>query len=384
MARQTFFTVAVVKDDERAILTHDGKFVRILGPGRHRFFDLNARYSIAVHKAVRAEVPWDVYTVIAAADARAAADNFTVVQTQGGEAALVAFDGQPAHLLGPWQSRAYWSAVTKVAFERIDTKASLRIESKDQPRITVFPATLYVSAVVEAHETGLLFADGELRETLKPGRHVFWNVDKTTRVQKLDMRSQALEITAQEILTKDRVSLRVTLTAFWCVVDPVKAVSSTTDVTQALYKITQFAIREAVATRTLDDILAARDRLDIELREFVRERTGALGIELEELGVKDVILPGEVRELINKVVEAERVAKANLIRRQEETAATRSLLNTAKLMEDNKLLLRLKELEALEKLVEKVGRIDLHATGQGQGLEAILRSLFRFDAEAKV
>ena len=69
---------------------------------------------------------------------------------------------------------------------------------------------------------------------------------------------------------------------------------------------------------------------------------------------------------MNKVVEAERTAKANLIRRQEETAATRSLLNTAKLMEDNPLLLRLKELEALERLVEKVGRIDLHA-GDGRG-----------------
>jgi hypothetical protein len=93
-----------------------------------------------------------------------------------------------------------------------------------------------------------------------------------------------------------------------------------------------------------------------------------------------VILPGEIRELINKVVEAERVAKANLIRRQEETASTRSLLNTAKLMEDNKLLLRLKELESLEKLVEKVGRIDLHASN-GQGLEAILKGLFRLENE---
>ena len=70
-----------------------------------------------------------------------------------------------------------------------------------------------------------------------------------------------------------------------------------------------------------------------------------LGVEVGEIGIKDVILPGEVRELLNKVVEAERVAKANLIRRQEETAATRSLLNTSRLMEDNPLLLRLKELE---------------------------------------
>jgi regulator of protease activity HflC (stomatin/prohibitin superfamily) len=80
-----------------------------------------------------------------------------------------------------------------------------------------------------------------------------------------------------------------------------------------------------------------------------------------------------MRELINKVVEAEKVAQANLIRRREETAATRSLLNTAKLMEDNPTLLRLKELEAIERVTEKIGRIDVHA-GQ-QGLNAVLDQL---------
>ena len=108
-----------------------------------------------------------------------------------------------------------------------------------------------------------------------------------------------------------------------------------------------------MATRTLDEISGARDIIDPEVRAFVTERSNNLGVEVEEIGVKDVILPGDIRDLLNKVVEAERKAKANLIRRQEETAATRSLLNTARLMEDNPLLLRLKELEALEKLVEK-------------------------------
>ena len=179
-------------------------------------------------------------------------------------------------------------------------------------------------------------------------------------------------MTAQEILTKDRVGIRVTLTAFTKVIDPEKAVLAAGDVSNTLYRLVQFAIREAVATRTLDEILAARDTIDREVRAFVTERAASLGVEIGEIGVKDVILPGDVRELLNKVVEAERVAKANLIRRQEETAATRSLLNTARLMEDNPLLLRLKELEALEKLVEKVGRIDLHAGAGAGGFDALL------------
>ena len=168
----------------------------------------------------------------------------------------------------------------------------------------------------------------------------------------------------------------MTLTAFTKVVDPEKAALAAGDVANTLYRLVQFAIREAVATRTLDEILAARDTIDREVRAFVTERAGTLGVEIGEIGVKDVILPGDVRELLNKVVEAERTAKANLIRRQEETAATRSLLNTARLMEDNPLLLRLKELEALEKLVEKVGRIDLHAGAGAGGFDALLQNLY--------
>jgi len=230
---------------------------------------------------------------------------------------------------------------------------------------------------VEAHEAGLLFVDGVLKEKLPAGRHAFWNVGRQVRIARVDLRPQPLEVTAQEILTKDRVSVRVTLTAFYRIADPEKAAVASADVANTLYRLVQFAIREAVATRTLDDILAARDTIDQEVRTFVAGRARELGAEVGEIGVKDVILPGDVRELLNKVVEAERVAKANLIRRQEETAATRSLLNTARLMEDNPLLLKLKELEALERLVEKVGRIDLHAGSGAGGFDALLTKLYR-------
>jgi len=233
--------------------------------------------------------------------------------------------------------------------------------------------------VVENHEAGLLYVEGRLVERLAPGRHAYWTVNRKVEVKRIDLRPQAVEITAQEMLTKDRIALRVTLTALRQIVDPERAASAVADVDGWLYRLVQFAIREAVAARTLDEVLSAKSALDAELRTFVRERLAETGIEVTELGVKDVILPGEIRELVNKVVEAERTAKANLIRRQEETAATRSLLNTAKLMEDNPLLLRLKELESLERLVEKVGRIDLHA-GEGQGLDALLNKLVRLKA----
>jgi regulator of protease activity HflC (stomatin/prohibitin superfamily) len=181
-------------------------------------------------------------------------------------------------------------------------------------------------------------------------------------------------VTAQDILTKDRVSLRVTLTSFVQVNDVEKAALSTPDYQQHVYKLVQFAVREAVGGRTLDEVLNDRESVDEQIVRHVRDELGDIGVSVAELGVKDVILPGDMRELVNKVVEAEKTAQANLIRRREETAATRSLLNTAKLMEDSPALLRLKELEALERVTEKIGRIDVHA-GSSEGLNAILDRL---------
>jgi regulator of protease activity HflC (stomatin/prohibitin superfamily) len=270
----------------------------------------------------------------------------------------------------------FWKVATKVDVERIDVAVDPKVAPRHLKMIARERNAYLTEVVVENHEAGLLYVEGRLVERLAPGRHSFWTVDRKVEVKRLDLRPQAVEITAQEMLTKDRIALRVTLTALRRIVDPERAVAAVADIDAWLYRLVQFAIREAVAARTLDEVLSAKAVLDAELRTYVRERVADTGIEVIELGVKDVILPGEIRELVNKVVEAERTAKANLIRRQEETAATRSLLNTAKLMEDNPLLLRLKELESLERLVEKVGRIDLHA-GEGAGLDALLTGLVR-------
>jgi regulator of protease activity HflC (stomatin/prohibitin superfamily) len=327
------------------------------------------------------EAPADRALRIARTHPRIAAENFEIVQLGAHEVAIVSLDGEPKHMVMPNSTRAFWKAITAVEVERIDAGADMRVAKRHLDKLDLARMPIVVHAVVEAHEAGLLFVDGRLIERLPAGRHAFWAVGRTVRIQKVDTRPTPLEVTAQEILTKDRVGIRVTLTAFTRVADPEKAALAAGDVANTVYRLVQFAIREAVATRTLDEILAARDQLDREVRAFVTARAADLGVEIGEIGVKDVILPGDVRELLNKVVEAERTAKANLIRRQEETAATRSLLNTARLMEDNPLLLRLKELEALEKLVEKVGRIDLHAGAGAGGFDALLQSLYSLRGE---
>jgi regulator of protease activity HflC (stomatin/prohibitin superfamily) len=374
-------TGVTVKDGERALVSRNGTLERVLEPGRYRLFDPLRALKAQVLNVVRAEFPADRYAVLRAARPDLADALFEAVETKANEIAIVSLDGRPVHLMTPWQIRVYWKVATRIDVERIDVADDVRVDARHLSMIERNRSTIVTEAVVENHEAGLLFVEGRLVERLAPGRHAFWVANRKIEVKRLDLRPQAIEVTAQEMLTRDRIALRVTLTAFRRIVDAERVVATVPDVDAWLYRLVQFAIREAVAGRTLDEVLSAKAALDAELRDYVRARVADSGVEVTELGVKDVILPGEIRELVNKVVEAERLAKANLIRRQEETAATRSLLNTAKLMEENPLLLRLKELESLERLVEKVGRIDLHA-GECQGLDALLTHLVRIKAEA--
>ena len=119
----------------------------------------------------------------------------------------------------------------------------------------------------------------------------------------------------------------------------------------------QLAAREAGSTRTLDELLAAREQLGLQLMPTVRERAQSVGLELLDLGVKDLVLTGAMKTLLNRVIEAQKEAEANVILRREETAATRSMAQTAKVLAENPLLVRLKELEAYKELAAKVGQV---------------------------
>ena len=250
---------------------------------------------------MRAEIAADKALLLAKMDPALAAENFAIVQPGPDQVAIVSMDGEPKHLVLPNTTRAFWKVVTAVDVEMIDTAENMRIDKRHLNKLDVARGgPVVVSTVVESHEAGLLYVDGEFVERLKPGRHAFWGVGRTVRIAKVDLRPQPLEVTAQEILTKDRVGIRVTLTAFARIVDPEKAALASSDVNATLYRLIQFAIREAVAARTLDEILAARDTIDAQVRAYVSERAAALGAEIGEIGVKDIILPGDVRELLEQ------------------------------------------------------------------------------------
>lgn len=129
------------------------------------------------------------------------------------------------------------------------------------------------------------------------------------------------------------------------------------------------ALREYVSAFTFDELLDRKEGAAAFVLERVKADAERLGIEVRNFGIRDIILPGDMKEIMNQVLMAEKKAQANIIMRREETASTRSLLNTARLMEENTMLWKLKEMEYVEKIAEKISSISV--SGNGMLLEQL-------------
>jgi len=364
-------TPITIEAGHRGLLFRDGRLKDVLMPGRHHVASLGRRAQVQIHNTKNLLVSVDSLDALMADAGEVFTRHVLVVETGSHEVAAIRTGKIVRMVMGPSLKYAFWREPVLPEVELIDVSDAPIVDEKARNALALHGKTLMTQAVIAPGETGLVYVDGTLRDELKPGPHAVWSAVRKVDIRTVDTRNQSLEVTAQEILTKDRVSIRVTLTTFWKVSAVVKAAEAK-GLEDQLYRHVQFAIRDAVSKRTLDELLDARGTLDGELSNAVRAMTalGDLGVEVISVGVKDVILPGDMREILNRVVEAQKAAQANLIARQEETAATRSLLNTARLMENNPLLLRLKELESLERITGRVGNIDV-STG-GKGLDELL------------
>lgn len=260
---------------------------------------------------------------------------------------------------------AYWKGIVNYDFVVADT-------SKIDIDATISKATLqnrllaaYVRTYnVENYEKALLFVDGQYVQVLQPGVYYWWKNNTVITVAKADTRTQQMEINGQEILTKDKATLRLNAQAQYQVRDIEKAALENKEYERQLYVAFQLSIREYVGAYTLDELLANKDAIAPYVLEAVKAKAAALGMEVYAFGIRDVILPGDIREIMNQVLVAEKKAQANVITRREETASTRSLLNTAKLMEENAMLWKLKEMEYVEKIAEKISNITVNGNGQ--------------------
>jgi regulator of protease activity HflC (stomatin/prohibitin superfamily) len=166
----------------------------------------------------------------------------------------------------------------------------------------------------------------------------------------VDGRERVMDVAEQEILTADKVTLRLNALVCYRVDDPLKSVTVVDDSTQAVYREAQLTLRAVLGGYELDALLGDKEAVAAGLEAALKQRAADFGVTVLHLGIRDVILPGEMKVVINKVIEARKAVDANLIMRREETAAMRSLANTARLLDNNPTLIRLRELDLFEKI----------------------------------
>jgi regulator of protease activity HflC (stomatin/prohibitin superfamily) len=345
-----------VGDNERVFLIRNGRFEDMLGPGDYWIFGFGVELERHDVKEIVLNSSWKEF--LAKERWAIVSRYFTLVETGDSEVAVVYFDDKVSRVIAPGQRVLFWNGPVAVTYDLIDAQENAQVPALLMPAILRLgrdsQATL---AVVDEGKRGLLYLEGRLVREFAPGTYAFWNAAGTPRVEVIELRLQTLEVPGQEILTKDKVTVRVNLSATYQIADAVTARSRVKDVCEHLYRTLQIAVRKTLGRRSLEEVLADKVDIDESVSAEVRREMEDYGVRVGEIALKDIILPGDIRDILNQVVTAEKQAQANLIRRREETAATRSLLNTAKLMEDNPLLVRLKELETLERVAEKVDKI---------------------------
>lgn len=372
----------VINDIQIGLLFKEQRLQKILTAGVHKLWDWKNEYqlqSFNISNTLTEGINKDILYLTEVHPALFA-EHVQAWETSENEIALVYQHGVLRDIKGPAQHGAYWKQKSPVTIEKIDISVDFKIPEK---LVRLFSSirdpllsrsainAIAISTVSEGH-TGFLIMDGTQVDVLQPGLHMWWKFNRVIEVKQYDLRLQNMEVNGQEILTKDRVSLRVNLSAVWQVANAQLIKQELADAKDYLYRELQLALRTIVSTQTLDELLADKNLLNQQVQTIVAEKAITYGISLKSVGARDIILPGEMKAILTQVVEAQKVAEANLIKRQEETQATRSLHNTAKVMEGNPVLLRLKELEVLEKITSRINVLNVYG-----GLDGVMNDMVK-------
>ncbi|HEX2730426.1 MAG TPA: slipin family protein [Polyangiaceae bacterium] len=347
--------------NERLVVLQRGLPTLALSPGRHTLWGWN----IAELRFCTDEL---LFTAGPEVRAVMPSEWFEEVRLTAHERAILYRDDLPVRYLRPGVHR-YWTVDEGTRLRRFDVNEAVPSLSAEELRIIAAGDLLEVT--VSLNERGLLLQNGRYQASLQPGQFRFWQTSELrTQVHLIDMRRRNLTLAGQELMTKDKVTLRLTVSVEYAVADERRVWEQLSNIEASVYQAAQLALRDYVSVVTLDHLLEGRSELSNYLESTVSGRLGDVGLRLASIGLKDVILPGEMKALLNRVIEAEKEAAANVIFRREEVAATRSLANTAKLMAEQPILLRLKELDALRDIAERIQEV--RVVVGADGLNALL------------
>lgn len=360
----------IVNENQRGLLFKNGKYVKMLVPGRHSFFGRG--YSVEILDIGDAFAPRGYKLDVFSRDA----ELIGCLQTVEVSDSMIAlhyingrFDG--ALTSGEY---AFWKLYDRHEFQLVDIREPLIGAQMPEYLFAGISKHLYKRVDVMDFQKGRLYYDGKFVKLLDEGAYYFWNNGIKVEVGLVDTRLMQMNIQGQEILTLDKVAVRINFVCRYKIVDYVRIHTAIDDYEEQVRVLAQLALREYVGHNRLDELLENKEQLADFVFKRLKEKEAEYFVAFSDAGVKDIILPGEIRDIMNTVLIAEKRAQANVITRREEVASTRSLLNTAKLMEENQTLMRLKEMEYLEKICDNVGSITVNGGSDLLGqLAAIIK-----------
>lgn len=339
----------IINENQRGLLFKNGHFIKMLKPGR---------YSSRFHKTIETllinePVSSSFATLDTLLKNNDIQQSVTTIHVCDEELALHYVNGQFQDILSSGQY-AFWNIYDQHTFQTIHIHNCEVSEDIPKYIFQKIPNHYFIKIEVMDYEKARLFFDNQFVKLLDSGTYYYWNNQTKIDYEIVDTRLNQMNIIGQEILTQDKVSLRMTFVCHYKIIDFVKLFNEINDFEEQMRVIIQLMMRECVGQYKLDDLLENKDMISRNIFDKLKEKTKKYYVEVTEAGIKDIILPGEMRNIMNTVLIAQKKAQANVITRREEVASTRSLLNTAKLMEENKTLYKLKELEYLERICENV------------------------------
>ncbi|GAA5345978.1 slipin family protein [Planifilum fimeticola] len=305
-------------DDERGLLFKRGNYVKHLKPGTY-FYPFGTVIRLKLDEPF--SVPGKPIQLFLKDEELLR--ELTVVDVKDHELAIHYRDGKFA---GVYTSGTYafWNALHEHRFLIVDTR-NPEVEPDIDPSLfdRVEMQDYFHVFQVYRHECGILYYDGVFQKKLEPGKYYFWKGPKTVEVQRVDLRQQQLEVAGQELMTADKVTLRLNFFCHYKVVDPLRVLEFNSFEDQ-IYIHLQLVLREYVGTLKLDALLNKKKEIGDFVLQKLEEKSRDFGVQFLDAGVKDIILPGDIKEILNTVLLAEKQAQANIITRREETASTRS------------------------------------------------------------
>lgn len=371
-----------IRGHELGLLFKRGEIVRVLAPGQH-----SAPGAFAVMRKLRVQIVNTLQTYFKHPSLELLVENAGfaalthVLKLAENQRAVVWRDGRVAFVLGPGL-HVLWRKPFDLEIEVFETDAFELVHDKLGVLLGSQELLKWVGvAMPSSQNEALVFRDNVLVKRLAEGRFAYWRDASNVVVRQVDLRERTLDVAGQEIMTRDKVTLRVNLVVTFRVTDPARAVTTVADYEQALYRSAQLALRAAVGTRTLDAVLANKESTSDELAEVLAGQAEAYGLRVASVGLRDIVLPGDMKTILNQVIEAQKAAEANIVRRREETAAARSQANTAKLLAENPVLARLKELELLQEVL--AGSKATFVFGQGDMLGQVQALIGRDEGSAQ-